>query len=68
MIFVYYNDDYPDNGGLGLERFPTAEKAEAFIAERMKHSLRKVLSDYTVIGGEELTVRAAEVVKTVKIE
>lgn len=35
-IFVYYSDDYEENGGAGLVELKATHEAASFIRERMK--------------------------------
>jgi hypothetical protein len=66
--FVYYNDDYPDNGGIGIADFDTKENAIAFIEGRMKGDNDRYLNCYTLIYGDELKLKAVEVVSKIEVE
>jgi len=70
MHFVYYDDDYYDSGGVGLEELKEEEDVIKFIEERMKHhpSSNSDLTQYTVIKGVKLKIEPAEVIKSVKIK
>ena len=67
--FVFYDDDYAEDGGTGLERFETAKLAAKFIQERIaaKPAERELLN-YTVIFGEEKAVAAVETATRIKIQ
>ena len=64
--FIEYNDDYADNGGVGIEQFDDKNKALEFVETRMKQNSTRKLSDYTLIKGEVIPMKAVEVV--LKIE
>lgn len=57
-VFVYHNDDYPDAGGVGFEKFDDAEKAQEFINDRIRdggqNGFPRELSQYRMIEGEEI--------------
>jgi len=68
-FFVYYDDDYADNGGRGLERFENRATAEAFITKRIGADPdERSIENYKVIEGEELGFGIVEVVKKIKID
>lgn len=51
--FVYYSDDYPDNGGVGFKECNDCNEALEFIEERMQQAGAKAsLDNYKVIVGE----------------
>ena len=58
--YVYYSDDYADNGGMGFEEFNEKDEALSFIQSRFSHDPK--LSDYRLIKGSELNLRAVETV------
>jgi hypothetical protein len=63
--YVSYDDDYDNNGGVGLSEFDGVPQALAFIEERMsvKGSRgEKTLSNYTLIQGRVLTVEPIKVI------
>ncbi len=64
-FFVYYYDDYPDNGGQGFISFPTVEEAEAFVFKRMK-SAYFVDPIYSVIEGIELQRETVRVIEQIR--
>lgn len=69
--YVYYHDDYPDNGGIGLQKFDTGKDALAFIAERTadKHaSYPRTLNMYRLIEGTERALRVTETITGVATE
>ena len=63
-FFVYYN--YPHyeafcfNGGVGFQGFPTKAEALAFINKLHKLSPENKITDWTLIEGRELTLRAVQ--------
>jgi len=66
--FVYYNDDYYENGGVGLEQVNNSEAACAFIEKRIgQNPAERDLSDYILIRGEELNIEKYEAVTKVKV-
>lgn len=66
--FVYYEDDYPDNGGRGMEDFGMPEDVAEFIEERLAQSPdERKLTDYTVIYGRELTIEAIKTAIKVRV-
>lgn len=70
MIFVYFNDDWADSGGIGLEAFVSKDEAADYIAKRIKGSTRKpppTIENYVVIEGQKLTPRVVEVATKVII-
>ena len=68
MIFVYYNDDYEDMGGHGLESFDTEVAAESFIEKRMSQDYRdKRVDCYTVIEGDKLEIKKLEVITKIRL-
>ena len=67
MVFVYYNDDYCDNGGVGLERFEDRTLAEKFILKRLKMDDRKIVTNYTVIEGQEMPIKIVQTIHKIKI-
>lgn len=66
--FVYYEDDYPGNGGIGMKAFGIPEDATGFIEERLAQDPNKrKITDYTVIYGRELAIEAIEIAIKVRI-
>jgi hypothetical protein len=65
--FVFYQDDYAENGGVGLAEFGTKAEAEAFIVERMSRSSEPNILAYKVISGFEHAIEKVQVVSKVKI-
>ncbi len=65
--FVYWSDDYPDNGGVGIEPFPSLDEALRFIESRLVKN--KVAIDcYTLIKGVEMELGVAQYATTVKVK
>jgi len=66
--FIFYEDDYPDNGGVGLHKEDTEYKAILFIENRIADNpTERKISMYTLIEGRELSIEEVEVVKKIKI-
>ncbi len=65
--FVFYDDDYPGNGGIGLSKFSSQHEAEEFIKTRMAERDKPDISNYTVIEGVERKVVEISRVTEVKI-
>lgn len=61
---VYYDDDYPEMGGVGFESFDSQEEALKFIGERRKGS---DLSRYTYIVGDVQPLRIATQITSVEV-
>jgi hypothetical protein len=71
MIYVYHEDDYYDNGGVGLEKFETRQLAADWITERMKLQAQRVaggVARYTVIDGTELHIVPKRVVEVIELQ
>ena len=66
--FVFYSDDYPDNGGVGLKECETVEAAESFIEQRMKVVKHNNLAHYKVIIGATVELTTVDKITKVKIE
>jgi len=57
--YVYYNDDYYSNGGVGVETLDTLQNALEFIEHRLEHHAGAVdLSSYHLIEGKEIKLQA----------
>lgn len=67
-VFVYYADGHYGNGDVGLAEFDHREEAEQFIAKRMSDGDDRTLENYTVIEGLQLLLRAAEIVKVIRLD
>ena len=66
--YVFHRDDYPGNGGLGLEEFDDATAATEFIENRISQDPKaRNLSNYTLIHGTYLCLVAVQTVMKVKI-
>lgn len=60
-FFVYYHDDYYENGGVGLEEFDNQYDAEKFILARIEDVPEKrSLKNYTVIYGDKAEINAVQ--------
>lgn len=67
MIYVYYNDDYEINGGIGLKEVETREEAADFISDRLQKDSNRKVDMYKVIRGDELDIKPVQVVTKVVI-
>jgi hypothetical protein len=65
--FVFYSDDYYENGGVGFCEFDKKVDVLSFIEGRMKSVEHPDIKDYSVIEGRRLPIEVAEVVTRVKI-
>jgi hypothetical protein len=65
MFYVFYNDDFPDNGGIGFEEFKTKTQATDFITVRMGKVKNAALANYRLITGEELILKATQTITQV---
>lgn len=66
--FVYYDDDYADNGGIGLAEFEDSSTAAAFIESRMSSHPDPKLENYTVIDGRKMNLSVREQITRVVIQ
>jgi len=67
-IFVFRDDDYPGDGGVGLEMFDTTSEAVAYITGRLAQDDERSILNYTVIKGVELRLKVVEVATKVKLD
>lgn len=65
-FFVYYNDDYQENGGIGLSCHEDKASALEFIEGRIKEKPSRTLDDYVLIEGSMLTLKVVEYVKRIE--
>lgn len=65
--FVFYDDDYADNGGIGFEFFSTQDQAIQFIQKRMDQDSSRTIENYQVIEGIERLIESVEVVTKIKL-
>ncbi len=65
QYFVYYDYDYDEMGGKGLERFETEEQALDFIQQRIKGDS---MAGFTLIKGEQQKLIAVEKVTKIAID
>jgi len=68
MYFVYYEDDYPDNGGVGIEKFQTEEQVCEFIERRLNEDKDRQLDNYTIIKGEIIDIEQVEVAIKIRLK
>ena len=69
--FVYFEDDYHGNGGVGLASFESQDGALAFIQGRLSDpntSRKRTIDNYIVVRGERLNLEAVEYVSRVAIK
>lgn len=65
---VYWNDDYDDNGGIGLESFDDQEQALFFITTRMALDGKRTLENYTYIVGKIIQLEAAKRITEIRVK
>ena len=68
--FVFHNDDYSDNGGIGLQEFATRTEVEEFLAKRLRFNPTNNLDvdeRYTVIQGDRLSLKSVSIVERLEI-
>lgn len=65
--FVYFNDDYCENGGVGLKEVTSPADVETFITDRMAQDPKRKIDMYTVIEGNKRSIRPIEVVTKVQL-
>lgn len=66
--FVHYDDDYPDNGGIGIEECDSKSEATKFIEDRISADpIHRSLDKYTLIYGFKKEIKAVESVVRIKI-
>jgi hypothetical protein len=70
--FVYYEDDYPEMGGVGFKRFVDKQSALSFIEKRLKgerrHHENNPLDCYTLIKGKAVNLKAIETITKIDVE
>lgn len=66
IFLVYYYDDYPDNGGVGLHKSETCAEAIAFIETRMREDKNRKLDDYQLFQAFKMRLEAIEQVTRVR--
>ena len=64
--FVFYDDDYPDNDGVGLVCYEKKEDALAFVTGRMAQNTKRCLNDYTLIHGDTMPMKAVNVITKIE--
>jgi hypothetical protein len=60
--FVYHNDGYYDDGGVGIEDFNTQDNALTFIESRMRADPQRHLNNYLLVEGKVLVLKPVEVI------
>jgi hypothetical protein len=65
MFYVFYNDGYADDGGVGFEEFASDEAAISFVEQRLAGAAEPDIKDYTIVVGRIMEIRAIEVVTKV---
>lgn len=67
--FVFYDDDYPENAGIGIKEFISEVEACEFIERRIAQEPRKRdLNCYTLINGGIIKLLEYQSVTKVKTE
>ena len=59
-IFVYYDDGYYEEDGVGFQEFNSQKEAADFIAGRMAKAAKPNINQYTVIEGKKLRILQIE--------
>jgi len=67
MWFVFYDDDWADNGGVGWREFDFEEDALSYIDERMRDRETEI-DRYTLIKGEKLEIAPKDVVTKIQVK
>jgi hypothetical protein len=67
--YVFHDDDYFENGGIGLREFDSQHEAIAFIDTRLQ-SIRSAgkLENYTLIHGEQLQLTVVQRISQVAVK
>lgn len=65
MFYVYFSDDYADNGGVGLDSFELEDQAISFIEKRISKN-ECSLNCYTLIYGYEIKLKSKEKILSVE--
>ena len=58
--FVYYHDDFFDNGGVGFMTFDSKQDAVKFIEERLGRADLPDIANYTVVCGDVMPIHVVE--------
>lgn len=66
--FVYYEDDYPDNGGVGLLSFDNLSDAKSFIEGRLLQIPNTTLENYLLIEGRAMQLSVVAQVTKIRAE
>jgi len=64
--FVFFDDDHPESGGVGLIYFDEIVSAVQFIEERLGQDEARDLSCYQIISGEKMHLDVVETVTKIK--
>ncbi len=67
-FYVFWEDDYYEEGGVGFEGFDTVEEALEFIQERIKKSdnIKIDLNRYKLICGKQLLLAVKEIASKIE--
>lgn len=66
--FVYYDDDYPDNGGIGIEECASKSEVTKFIEDRISADpIHRSLDKYTLIYGFKKKMKTVKSVVRIKV-
>lgn len=67
--YVFYEDDYSENGGIGLEEFESETEATVFIEGRIsERDTDRTINCYTLIQGKERKIKAIETVTRIEVD
>lgn len=67
MYYVFHDDDYADNGGIGFQEFPSLDEACCFIEGRLKQNAAADLNGYVLIEGVKLSMESVDRVVTITV-
>lgn len=71
-VFVYHDDDYAENGGIGLEICLNREAAAKFITSRLAENgydqRKRTIDNYIVIQGWQLSIVPEQYATRLKLE
>lgn len=68
QYFVYYNDDYYELAGVGLETFDTENDALRFIEKRMSDDVHRKLDAYVLLKGQILSLEPITTVVKIAVK
>ena len=66
--YVFHDDDYANEGGIGWQYFATEQEALDFITGRIKQDVTRSLDNYALIEGKKRNLKAIETVTKIVID